>query len=539
MNKVLKKMLTQRSKTLCIVLLMQLFTSFITLVTPYINGRFVDILVSSEKYKDILSFSVIAFSISLIGILAGYIFRVIQLKLKNYISFDLNIKILEHVQKIPIEKFEGYDPTYLNQRIRGDCETLTGFWLSNFMSAIINILILVAMSILLFALNESLFCILLIFIPVYCIAYTLLKKPLYSRGYDCTESSNIFVSKLNEMYEQNREIKTDVLFEQENKGVYIKFFSYMYKVMRYNKLLFGFTSLDGIISLMFQIIVFLYGGKLVVQNNMTIGEFTMINSYFSMILETIKYYFELGQAYQVMKISENRLQELLGIPVEANGTKLVGKITKLEAKNVNYHFNNKQVYNKELNFIIDKAGIYGLVGKNGTGKTTLINILTGINNDNIIGEININNLNIKDIDMYNLRKYNFSIVLQGISGINITVRDYISKYITDTQISELRNNRICENIFFSELLNLDELMNKKICELSSGERQMVQLFTKVYKNVDVYIFDEPTSNVHPLLVEHIWKLMEELKKLNKIIIIISHDKSIYSRFDNLLDLNLQ
>lgn len=539
MNKVLKKTLTQRSKTLCIVLLMQLFTSFITLVTPYINGRFVDILVSSEKYKDILSFSVIAFSISLIGILAGYIFRVIQLKLKNYISFDLNIKILEHVQKIPIEKFEGYDPTYLNQRIRGDCETLTGFWLSNFMSAIINILILVAMSILLFALNESLFCILLIFIPVYCIAYTLLKKPLYSRGYDCTESSNIFVSKLNEMYEQNREIKTDVLFEQENKGVYIKFFSYMYKVMRYNKLLFGFTSLDGIISLMFQIIVFLYGGKLVVQNNMTIGEFTMINSYFSMILETIKYYFELGQAYQVMKISENRLQELLGIPVEANGTKLVGKITKLEAKNVNYHFNNKQVYNKELNFIIDKAGIYGLVGKNGTGKTTLINILTGINNDNIIGEININNLNIKDIDMYNLRKYNFSIVLQGISGINITVRDYISKYITDTQISELRNNRICENIFFSELLNLDELMNKKICELSSGERQMVQLFTKVYKNVDVYIFDEPTSNVHPLLVEHIWKLMEELKKLNKIIIIISHDKSIYSRFDNLLDLNLQ
>lgn len=539
MDKVLKKTMVQRGKALCIVFIMQIFTSLTALISPYINGRFVDVLVSSEKYKDILSFSVVAFSISFIGIIMGYIFRVIQLKLKNYISLDLNLKILEHVQRIPIEKFEKYDSTYLNQRIRGDCETLTGFWINNFMSAIINIFILVVMSILLLTLNESLFCILLIFIPVYCIAYILLKKPLYSKGRDCTESSNMFVSKLNEMYERNREIKTDVLFEQENEGVYIKFSSYVYKLMRYNKLLFGFTSLDGILSLMFQIIVFIYGGKLVIENNMTVGEFTMINSYFSMILETIKYYFELGQAYQAMKISKNRLKELLDIQVEANGAKFIDKITKLETKSVNYNFNNKQVYNKELNILIDKAGIYGIVGKNGTGKTTLINILAGINNDNIIGEIYINNLNIKDIDMYNLRKYNFSIMLQGTNSTNITVRDYISKYITDAQVSELKKDRVCSNIFFSELLNLDFLMNKKILEISSGERQMVQLFTKVYKNADIYIFDEPTSNVHPLLVDHIWMLMEELKNLNKIILIISHDKGIYSRFDNLVNLNIQ
>lgn len=130
MNKVLKKILTQRGKVLGLVLLLQIFTSLTALITPYINGRFVDILVSSEKYKDVLNFSMVAFSISLFGILAGYIFRVIQLKLKNYISFDLNMKILEHIQRIPIEKFERYDSTYLNQRIRGDCETLTNFYTS-------------------------------------------------------------------------------------------------------------------------------------------------------------------------------------------------------------------------------------------------------------------------------------------------------------------------------------------------------------------------------------------------------------------------
>ncbi|MCG4547162.1 MAG: ABC transporter transmembrane domain-containing protein [Coprococcus phoceensis] len=537
MNKVLKKILFQRRKVLGVVLLLQIITLLTALITPYINGRFVDILVSSEEYKDVLSFSGVAFSISLLGILAGYIFRVIQLKLKNCISFDLNMKIIEHIQRIPIEKFEKYNSTYLNQRIRGDCEILTNFWISNFISAIMNIIILIAMSVLLCALNKSLFCVLLVFIPVYCMAYILLKQPLYSRGHDCTENSNMFVSKLNEMYERNREIKTDALFEQENNSVYIKFASYIYKVMRYNKLLFGFTSLDGTISLMFQIVVFLYGGKLVIQNNMTIGEFTMINSYFSMILETIKYYFELGQAYQVMKISKNRLQELLEIPVEINGRKLVSKVTKLEVKNVNYYFNDKRVYNKKLNFAINKSGIYGLVGKNGAGKTTLINILVGINNANIIGEVYINNLNTKDIDMYNLRQYNFSIMLQGINSIDITVEDYISKYITDAKINELKHDGKCKDIFFSKLFNLDNLMNKKICEVSSGERQMVQLFTKIYKNADVYIFDEPTSNVHPLLVEHIWVLMEYLKNAHKIVVIISHDKSIYNRFDSLIDLN--
>lgn len=539
MDKLFRETLYRRKKEIFIILFLQTLASLTTLIAPYINGRFVDVLVSSQEYRDILLFTAIAFFISFFGIMTGYIFRIIQLKVKSYMSFELNLKIIEHIQRIPIEKFEKFESTYMNQRIRGDCETVTNFWMSNFMSAILNVIILISMSILLIKLNRALFLIIIIFIPIYCFIYILMRKPLYVKGLESTESSNLFVSKLNELYERSREIKTDVLFDLENKAMFNKFSSYMNIVLRYNKLLFGFNSLDGIISLMFQIIVFLYGGKMVIQKDMTIGEFTMINSYFSIILESIKYYFLLGQTYQEMKISRNRIQELLDINLESNGIEVINRVDRLEARKVNYSYNSKNVFNIGFDINIDKKGIYGLIGKNGIGKTTLVNILVGINNDKLSGEVCINGLDTKKIDMYNLRKFKISLMMQGTNNTNIIVSDYIYKYITKDKFDLLREDDICNKVFFSDLFNLDFLMTKKISELSSGERQMVQLFTKVYKIADVYIFDEPTSNVHPLLIDNIWLLMEQLKNLEKIIIIISHDKCIYNKFDKCFDLNIQ
>lgn len=539
MNKLFREILCRRKKEIFLILFLQTLASLTTLITPYINGHFVDILVSSQEYQDILLFTAIAFIISFFGIMTGYIFRIIQLKTKGYMSFELNLKIIEHIQRIPIEKFEKYESTYMNQRIRGDCDTVTSFWISNFMSAIMNVIILVSMSTLLLSLNKALFLIIIIFIPIYCFIYNIMRKPLYIKGRESTESSNIFVSKLNELYERSREIKTDVLFELENKAMLNKFSTYMNIVLRYNKLLFGFTSLDGIISFLFQIIVFLYGGKLVIQKEMTVGEFTMINSYFSIILDAIKYYFLLGQSYQEMKISRNRIQELLDIDVESNGIEIISSVDKLEARNVNYSYNGKKVFKVGFNISIEKKGIYGFIGKNGIGKTTLVNILIGVNNDKLIGDVYINNLDTKKIDMYNLRKYKVSVMLQGTNSTNIVVSDYIYKYITKNEFDILRKDVICKKVFFSDLINLDHLMTMKISELSSGERQMVQLFTKVYKIADVYIFDEPTSNVNSLLVDKIWMLMEQLRSLEKIIIIISHDKNIYNKFDKCFDLNIQ
>lgn len=530
MYKLFRKVIQKKAMIVIIILLLQTITTIISLIAPYINGKFVDILINSKKYNDIVIFTQIVFGINILGIMVGYIYKILQLKTKGTVSFDFNVKVIKHMQKIPIEKFEKFPATYLNQRIKGDCETIINFWFNNILSIIINILAIIIMSTLLFNANVSLFLIVLAFIPIYCAIYMLLRKSIYLKGRESRESNNMFISKLNEIYERNREIKTDGLFQYENICLTNSFNTYFGKLMKYNKLIFMFTSIDGVISLLFQILVFLFGGRLVIKGEMTIGSFTMISSYFNMIMDIIKYYFELGQAYQDMKISVNRLDELLQMEGEVNGRKEIEKIRKLSMVDANYTYKNCKVYKNNISLNFDKPGVYVLSGKNGIGKTTLINILSGINNLDLTGGVYINELEIKKIDMYNLRQNKISIMLQGYNRSDATVEEYIYKYLTYENIKKLKKNMLCNKIFFSELVNLDNLKNQKMSDLSSGERQMVQLFTKVYKEADLYIFDEPTSNVHPSLINYIWDLLDILQNLHKIVIVISHDSSINGRF---------
>lgn len=533
----LKKVIQKRLPMVIFILLLQGITTIVSLIAPYINGKFVDILTDSKQYKNVLKFTEIVFLINITGILIGYLFRILQLRLKSYVSFELNLKIILHLQKIPIEKFERFQPTYLNQRIRGDCETITNFWINNILSVIINIIALVVMFILLININITLFLVILIFIPIYYIVYILLRRPLYDRGRESTESSNVFMSNLNEIYERNREIKTDVLFEYENDRLSKGFFCYFGNLMRYNKLAYKFTSIDSVISLLFQIIVFLIGGSQVIRANISIGAFTMLSSYFSMIMDIIKYYFELSQSYQNMKVSVNRVDDLLEIDLEKNGINNVDKINNIKVENINYSYNNHNIYINEMHLQFNEPNVYVIIGKNGIGKTTLANIIIGINNLNLKGKIYINNMDLSEIDMYALRKNRFSIMFQEKNNTSESVEEYIYKYISEERIISLKSDSLCKKVFFSELVNLDTLMKKRMNDLSSGERQMVQLFTKVYKVADVYIFDEPTSNVHPQLINYILDILDMLKQLHKIVIVITHDINVKNRFDKCYDLD--
>lgn len=537
MYTLLKKVIRKRLPMVAFILLLQGITTIISLIAPYINGKFVDILIASKQYRNVLTFTEIVFTINIAGILIGYLFKILQLRVKSYVSFELNLKIIRHLQKIPIEKFERFHPTYLNQRIRGDCETITNFWINNILSVVINIIALILMSVLLANVSVTLFLTVLIFIPIYCIIYILLRKPLYARGRESAESSNVFMSNLNEIYERNREIKTDVLFEYENDRLSKGFSGYFGKLIRYNKLAYQFTSIDSVISLLFQMIVFLIGGSQVIRGNISIGSFTMISSYFSMIVDIIKYYFELGQSYQNMKVSVNRIDDLLEINLEKNGIKNIDKIKAIKVENINYSYNSQKIYIKEIYLQFNRPDIYVITGKNGIGKTTLINTMVGINNLNLEGKIYINNIDLSEIDMYELRKNRFSIMIQGKNNTSESVQEYIYKYIPEKKISSLKSDSLCRKVFFSELVNLDTLMKKRMDDLSSGERQMVRLFTKAYKVADVYIFDEPTSNVHPQLVNCILDILDMLRQLHKIVIVITHDINVKKRFDKCYDLD--
>lgn len=531
----IKDLLKKNISAMIIIFFIQLLALIISMITPYFNGIFIDLLTSAQDITEIYGFILLVICISLIGIAINFIYGLLLLKLKNHIGFELNVKILKHLERIPIEIFERFNPTYLSQRVKGDSETIINFWISYIFTTLMNAFAIIIILVLLFKINFSLFIISLIFIPLYCIIYFLLKKPLYKKKLESTEASDIFYGEINDLYIRNREIKTEVMFDLEINCLYNSFSLFMKKVTNYFKLLYGFSAADGLMSICFQTVVFIVGGIQVISKKLTIGEYTMMNTYFSIILNKIKYYFELGQSYQMAQVSVNRVKELLNIPEEENGMLIVPKVNSICLKDVNYNY-DKSVFQYKLNLSIDRPGIYAFTGKNGTGKTTLINTIVGINNLGLDGNVYFNDIELSEIDMYQLRKSNISIMIQGGKVPALSVREYIFTRISEKRFYQTKEEKMCLTTFFSDVFNLSSLIDKNIQNLSSGEKQMVLLYTTIYKEADIYIFDEPTSNIHVKLIDSIWNLLRKLKEEGKMIIIISHDRALTKLCDKCFDL---
>lgn len=534
MYKLIKPLIRKEKKWIFLVFFVQVFSIIMSMVYPLLNGKFIDVLIYAKKYEELVKYVILVLGVSTLNLILAYYYKLFFIKLKNRMFFKLNMNIINHLRKIPIELYENYNPTYLNQRVKGDCELIIGYCLENTVTVFLNGLGILTILGILFHTNKSLFVASFFLLPVYCVLYIVLKTSLYKKNYQAAEAENVYFDYLNDTYIRNREIKVKASLDNEKIEIENMYNNYFEKLLDYSRKLLGFSSMDNIVAMMFQIILFIVGGKQVIQGEMTVGEFSVMNTYFNMILNFAKYYFGLGQCFQTAKVAKERLEDLLDIPIEEVGNEIISRINSIQISKVNYKFDGKNIYPASINYAQNKPGIYCIVGRNGAGKTTLINILLGINSYGLEGDVYINKINLKKIDTNLLRKYCISTMMQGEKLPSISAERYIDQNIKNSQ-SKTKNSLTVEkfiNIFQNELFDFKSIMKKNMQELSSGERQMVLLLTTLVKKADMYILDEPTSNLFGELIEGIAKVLRNLKAQGKIVIIISHDDNIIRYCDS-------
>ncbi|MDY3050808.1 MAG: ABC transporter ATP-binding protein, partial [Parvimonas sp.] len=531
MTKFLKSFLSQKILQLAILFSIQGVYIILNLLFPFLNGKFLDVLINADTLNNILDFIYVLSFIGIMDIFFSYTYKLLSLKIKSDISFLVNLSIIEHINKIFIEKFESFNPTYLNERIKEDSDAVVSFWIENSCYFIFNILSFIFITFILAKVNIIVMYSVFVFSFIYFIIYNIIKHPMFKVNKEMLEQSNSFFNNLNEIFLRNREIRTRSEYDKSSKFLNFEYNSLINKVLKFGKISFAFSSIDEFISLIFSIFIFIVGGTYVINKKLTIGEFTVISVYFSMILNIIKYFFNIGQEYQMAKGSLERLMEIKNLEKETNGVKSLKKISKIQLKNFNYKFNENILYKNDLNITFEKGNIYCLTGKNGCGKSTLINSIIGINKINKSGKILIENIEIDNLDMYELRKKNISYMPQKEFFRMLTVEEFI-KDTVNVDILKINSDKLFERLFFSEVLNLNDIVKKNVTNLSGGEKQLVSLVVTILKNSDIYVFDEPTSNLNNNLIEPFINYINYLANLQKTVIVISHDPKIINSIKN-------
>ena len=203
-----------------------------------------------------------------------------------------------------------------------------------------------------------------------------------------------------------------------------------------------------------------------------------------------------------------------------------------------YKIGNKKIFNdfnKKIN--IDNK-IIGLIGLSGNGKSTFAKLL--IKMYKYDGTILIDNIDIKNIDTEYLRK-NIIYVNQNSKLFDETIIKNII-YGCDNN-TEFCNKYLIEIMKFTKIKKLFKNIDFETTKaglggenLSGGQRQIINLINGLIIPSEIVILDEPTNALDPELKSDVIELIKYFKKYKKCIIVISHDKDVFSIFDEKIEM---
>ncbi len=203
----------------------------------------------------------------------------------------------------------------------------------------------------------------------------------------------------------------------------------------------------------------------------------------------------------------------------------------IEFENVCMQYGENKVLHN-ISFIIKEGNKVTIAGKTGVGKTTLANILMRLYPIQS-GKILIGGRDIQEIRIQDIRK-NISYISQTPYILNDTLKNNIilgDKTITDEQIRIVANEIGFEKVLDKFPKGLEEKIEKN--KLSYGQLQMIAFLRAILHKANIYIFDEPTSNIDLKTEDRIQKLIDRITQ-ESTVIIIAHRKSTIENADKII-----
>ena len=238
-----------------------------------------------------------------------------------------------------------------------------------------------------------------------------------------------------------------------------------------------------------------------------------------------------ASAKRVMKVLQVKPE------VEVNGTESISEINTIHFEDVSFGYDESNLLYSDVNMEWNKGEIIGIKGSNGTGKSTLIDLLLK-NLPTMSGTIKINNECTSLFEANNFRKQ-FSTVDTNTIVFSDTLRRNITIFQDKYDDETIRI--ACKKAGLQEFIEslpkgLDTYMQEYAANISSGQLQRLALARMFLKNSSVFILDEPTSNLDTINESLILRSIQNHAH-DKIIIIISHDDNVLSIADKVYKIN--
>lgn len=542
-NNIILKFVKKYKFSYAMGIIFMISSSCIQSLFPKVLGNIVDILKINNFNKNLVATNI--FYIILIaagGFLSTFIWRNLINSNSRKLECELRQTFFTHLQKLSSEFYSKRKTGDLIAYAINDISAVRStFGPVTAMS--INALVLCAASIysMCKTIDWHLTLITLIPIPFIIFLTVNIGRLIKIKFTDVQENFAAISDKVQENIYGIRVIKTYV---QEKKEIE-SFEKLNNKITEANLSMVKTSSLlSPIIEFCFSIsfaVNLIIGGKMVLNRQITLGDFVAFNTYLTLIINPIISIGRIINTYQRGMASLERLNDILNVKPQITDN---GKISSLkingdiEFKNLDFCYpglNKKSL--QGINIKIPKGHTLGIIGKTGSGKSTLVNLLFKMYNVEA-KKIFIDGIDINDIPLEDLRN-SFGYVPQDNFLFSATIKDNITffkdLYSYDDMKASTENSCIQHSIdSFKDKFNT--LLGEQGINLSGGQKQRVSIARALIKDPAVLILDDSLSAVDTITEDSILNNLKNIRK-GKTNIIIAHRISAVKNADEIIVLD--
>lgn len=519
------------------LVLSQIFIIFflwaVGVVSPYLSGLYIDELIAGISFHSFVAFILIIAAANFLKIALRYLQSLVSTNLGQRMVHQINNIIFQKIFASNYAYYCNIDCAYYIDQINRDSNAVVNFLISNIFNFFLQAATIIASAVIVFQADKLLCVIILLLIPFYICTFLLNKNKMHTAKAALKQRLNQYASNCAEQINKLSYIKRNTLYHEMGERLTHSFNHLLSASLHSVSVDYLFTNLNQVVIILAYLCIIGIGGYKVTTGALSIGLFSVINTYFNMMISSVSYFVGIAGSYQDTKISFQRIQKILQTPDEDKGDLLPESIHQVEVKDFSLQYGSHVILN-HCNVTFRTGCIYGLRGPNGTGKTTLLNALVGLFSGEVSGHIYYDGISTDQLDMPALRRKKISYIEQAPVLLNMSVRDYLHFGIEQNHaVSENQEHLL--KVWDIDYL-LDKEMNENGSNFSGGEKQKLALVRALSKESSLILLDEPTSALDKPSVAKLIDLLQSIKS-NTIIIVVSHDLDMLEHCDEVINLS--
>ncbi len=470
----------------------------------------------------------------IMNIIFMFLGKVTSTKFSESISYDLRERLNYKLYEISSEDSKKLQLSQITSLLNKEIYAVDDFPL-NIFDFVLNIIMIISISYTMLKTNTVISLIVFLIIVVYLILTNLISRRIKDLSHSVLDNNQEVINEIEESYNNNLLIKFFNAKNYSQKRFCRKNIDYRDNSMRLGYL-YSLNSLVAFSTITVGLIfIWSIGGIAVLNNKMTVGDIWMITSYQSMLLAPVRFITDFNNKYSMATVSLERLNEIYNMKPENDGSiSMIKEISKIELSNVSFNYGDISLLN-DINLTLNRGKIYLIVGKSGTGKTTLIKLLLGELNP-CEGIVTYNDLNLDSLKKETYRnKIAYISNNTGFFEDSIINNIDVNKAFSEGTVTEM----------FKELDILDEItklggylykIEKMGSNLSTGQKVRLDFARNLLKGYSVIIIDEAIASLDKKRKDIVYNILEKRKE-DCIIIIISHDTNELQLADEIINLN--